>query len=97
MIAPIGRDSLGTRLRYLREADPRTILYTDLTRDGTILIENGTISRAIRFDDSPLFMPANLEMPGQPERLAGLEHGGDVVMPTINARDFDFTSLFEAV
>jgi hypothetical protein len=39
----------------------------------------------------------NLEMLGRTERLAGTEQGGDVVMPSIKVRDFNFTSLSEAV
>jgi len=91
---------LVTRLWYLRQVDPRTILYTGLTRDGTFLIENGKISKAIRnfrFNDSPLFMLNNLEMLGRAERVAGTEQGGDVVMPSIKVKDFNFTSLSEAV
>ena len=100
LIAGTERGVLVTRLWYLREVDPRTILYTGLTRDGTFLVENGRISRAVRnfrFNDSPLFMLNNLDMLGRPERLAGTEAGGDVVMPAVKAREFSFTSLSEAV
>jgi predicted Zn-dependent protease len=100
MIASTERGVLVTRLWYLREVDPRTILYTGLTRDGTFLVENGKISRALRnfrFNESPLFILNNLDSLGQAERLAGTEAGGDVVMPSIKVRDFNFTSLSEAV
>jgi len=100
MIASTERGILVTRLWYLRQVDPRTILYTGLTRDGTFLIENGRIARAVRnfrFNDSPLFMLNNLEALGRPQRLAGTEAGGDIVMPPIKVRDFNFTSLSEAV
>jgi predicted Zn-dependent protease len=100
MIRSTQRGVLVTRLWYLREVDPRTILYTGLTRDGTFLIENGKITKALRnfrFNDSPLFMLNNIEQLGQPVRLAGTEQGGDVVMPAIKVRDFTFTSLSEAV
>lgn len=100
MIGSTERGILVTRLWYLREVDPRTILYTGLTRDGTFLIEQGRISRAIsnlRFNESPLFMLNNLEMLGPSERLAGTEAGGSVAMPAIKVRDFNFTSLSEAV
>ncbi|MDO8501161.1 MAG: TldD/PmbA family protein [Gemmatimonadaceae bacterium] len=100
MIKSTQRGILVTRLWYLREVDPRTILYTGLTRDGTFLIENGKISRAIknfRFNDSPLFMLNNLEAIGQVVRLAGTEAGGAVVVPPIKVRDFNFTSLSDAV
>lgn len=100
MIRSTPRGVLVTRLWYLREVDPRTILFTGLTRDGTFLIENGKISKAIqnfRFNESPLFMLNNVEALGAPVRLAGTEQGGDVVMPAIKVRDFNFTSLSEAV
>jgi predicted Zn-dependent protease len=100
MIKSTTRGILVTRLWYLREVDPRTILYTGLTRDGTFLIENGKISKAVknfRFNDSPLFMLNNLEAIGPAVRLAGTEAGGAVVVPPIKVKDFNFTSLSDAV
>ncbi len=100
MIKSTTRGILVTRLWYLREVDPRTILYTGLTRDGTFLIENGKISKAVknfRFNDSPLFMLNNLEAMGPPVRLAGTEAGGAVVVPPVKVKDFNFTSLSDAV
>src|SRR5690606_19954998 len=76
------RGVLITRLWYLREVDPRTLLYTGLTRDGTFLVENGRVTqplRNFRFNESPLFMLNNLEALGRAERVAGTEAGGDVV------------------
>ena len=100
MIKSTERGVLLTRLWYLREVDPRTILYTGLTRDGTFLIENGKVTRAIknfRFNDSPLFMLNNVEALGVPERIGGTEAGGPIVVPAVKAKDFDFTSLSDAV
>lgn len=100
LIAGTTRGVLVTRLWYLREVDPRTILYTGLTRDGTFLIENGKVTKALknfRFNDSPLFMLNNLEAMGRPQRLAGTEAGGAVIVPPIKVRDFNFTSLSDAV
>jgi len=100
MIASTERGILVTRLWYLREVDPRTVLYTGLTRDGTFLIEHGKITRAVknlRFNESPLFMLNNLEMLGRAERVAGTEAGGNVVFPTLKVKDFNFTSLSDAV
>jgi predicted Zn-dependent protease len=100
MIASTPRGILVTRLWYLRQVDPRTVLYTGLTRDGTFLIENGKITKAVknlRFNESPLFMLNNLEMLGRPERVAGTESGGNVVFPAVKVRDFNFTSLSDAV
>jgi predicted Zn-dependent protease len=100
MIKSTDRGVLVTRLWYLRQVDPRTLLFTGLTRDGTFLIEQGKISRAVRnfrFNDSPLFLLNNTEALGPAVRLAGTEMGGDVVMPPIKAHDFNFTSLSDAV
>jgi predicted Zn-dependent protease len=100
LIASTPRGVLVTRLYYLRPVDPRTVLYTGLTRDGTFLIENGKISKAIknfRFNESPLFMLNNLDAIGRAVRVAGTEAGGDVVMPALKVRDFNFTSLSDAV
>jgi predicted Zn-dependent protease len=100
MIRSTDRGILVTRLWYLREVDPRTILYTGLTRDGTFLIENGKITRAVknfRFNDSPLFMLNNVEALGEPVRIGGTEAGGPIAVPPVKAKDFTFTSLSDAV
>ena len=100
MIASTPRGILVTRLWYLRQVDPRTELYTGLTRDGTFLIENGKLTKAVknlRFNESPLFMLNNLDSLGVAERVGGTEAGGDVVMPAIKVHDFNFTSLSDAV
>jgi predicted Zn-dependent protease len=100
LIKSTTRGILVTRLWYLRQVDPRTVLYTGLTRDGTFLIENGKVTKAVknlRFNESPLFLLNNIEALGQTARVAGTEAGGDVVMPVLKVRDFNFTSLSDAV
>lgn len=100
MIAATSRGILVTRLWYLRQVDPRTVLYTGLTRDGTFLVENGRITKAVknlRFNESPLFMLNNIEAIGRAERVAGTESGGNIVFPALKVRDFNFTSLSDAV
>jgi predicted Zn-dependent protease len=103
LIRSTQRGLLVTRFWYLRPVDQRTILYTGLTRDGTFLIENGKISKPVknlRFNDSPVFMLNNLEALGVPERVSASE-GGDpgqaIMVPPIKVRDFNFTSLSDAV
>jgi predicted Zn-dependent protease len=97
------RGLLVTRFWYLRPVDPRTILYTGLTRDGTFLIENGKVTKPVknfRFNDSPIFMLNNLEAMGQPVRVSaseGGEPGQAIMVPPIKVRDFNFTSLSDAV
>ena len=97
------RGVLVTRLWYLREVDPRTILHTGLTRDGTFLVENGKITKSLRnfrFNESPLFVLNNVEALGLPQRVSASESGSagtPIVVPAIKARDFMFTSLSDAV
>ena len=103
MIRSTPRGLLVTRFWYLRPVDQRTILYTGLTRDGTFLIENGKITRPVknlRFNDSPIFMLNSLEAMGVPERVSaseGGEPGQAIMVPPIKVRDFNFTSLSDAV
>lgn len=95
MIANTERAVLVTRMWYLRVVNPRTLVYTGLTRDGTFLVENGRIARAIknfRFNDSPLILLNNLEALGPAVRT---ENG--TVFPPLKAREFNFTSLSDAV
>jgi len=100
LVAGTDRGLLVTRFWYLRQVDPRTALFTGLTRDGTFLIEHGEITKAIknfRFNESPLFLLSKLDGLGREERLGGAEGGGAVVMPALRALDFHFTSLSDAV
>jgi predicted Zn-dependent protease len=103
MIASTQRGILVTRFWYIRPVDPRTILYTGLTRDGTFLIENGKVTRAVknlRYNESPIFMLNNIEAMGRPVRVSASEDGSPglpIVVPPIKARDFTFTSLSDAV
>lgn len=94
MIRSTERGILVTRFWYLRPIDPRTLMYTGLTRDGTFLVEDGRISRSIknlRFNDSPLIMLNKVDAVGPTVRTTG------GVFPSIKARDFSFTSLSDAV
>ncbi|PKV51950.1 putative Zn-dependent protease [Aquimarina sp. MAR_2010_214] len=85
---------LVTRLWYIRNVDPQTLLYTGLTRDGTFYIENGKIKHPVknfRFNESPIIMLNNLETLGKQVRINGN------LVPYMKVRDFTFTSLSDAV
>jgi predicted Zn-dependent protease len=102
MIRSTDRGLLVTRMWYIRPVDPRTILFTGLTRDGTFLIENGRITTAVknlRWNESPIFLLNNIEMMSEPVRVNATEDGSGtgVLVPSIKARDFTFTSLSDAV
>lgn len=103
MVKDTERGILVTRFWYIRGVDPRTILYTGLTRDGTFLIENGKVTRPIknfRFNESPIFFLNNLQAMGPTVRINSSENlsaSGAVYMPPIKVRDFTFSSLSDAV
>ncbi|HEY0025378.1 MAG TPA: TldD/PmbA family protein [Longimicrobium sp.] len=102
MIRSTERGLLVTRMWYIRPVDPRTILFTGLTRDGTFLVENGRITTAVknlRWNESPIFLLNNIEAMSEPVRVSASEDGdgGAVMVPAIKARDFTFTSLSDAV
>lgn len=103
MIASTQRGLLVTRFWYIRGVDPRTILFTGLTRDGTFLIENGRVTRPVknlRYNESPIFMLNNLMAMGRPERVSASESGGPgqaIMIPAMKVRDFNFTSTSDAI
>jgi predicted Zn-dependent protease len=85
---------LVTRTWYMRMVDPQSMVVTGLTRDGVFYIENGVIKHAVknfRFNESPLNMFRNLEAMGQSVRV------GNNLVPPMKIRNFNFTSLSDAV
>jgi len=91
---------LVTRLWYIRDVDPQTLLLTGLTRDGTFYIENGKIMYPIknfRFNESPVIMLNNLEEMGKVERTVSVESEINYLLPPLKVRDFTFSSLSDAV
>ena len=100
MIKSTQRGILVTKLWYIREVDPQTLLLTGLTRDRTFYIENGKIKHAVknfRFNESPIIMLNNLEMLGRPERVVSTESDGNYLIPPMKIREFTFSSLSDAV
>lgn len=94
LIKETERGILVTRTWYIRMVDPQSLLVTGLTRDGTFYIENGKIKHAVknfRFNESPIIMLNNIEDLGKPERIEGN------LIPPMKIRDFNFTSLSDAV
>ena len=95
VIAGCERGILVTHFFYIRSLDTRTVLQTGLTRDGTFLIEAGKITRALknfRWNESPLLMLNRLEDIGRPMATAAGR-----MMPALRIRNFNFSSLSEAV
>jgi predicted Zn-dependent protease len=100
LIAGTKKGVLVTRLWYIRDVDPQTLLLTGLTRDGTFYIENGKIQYPIknfRFNESPIIMLNNLEELGKVERTVSVESNNNYLLPPMKIRDFTFSSLSDAV
>jgi predicted Zn-dependent protease len=99
MIKDTKKGILVTRMWYIREVDPQTVLYTGLTRDGTFYIENGKIKfpiKNLRFNESTVVMLNNIEAIGKQERVQG-ESGISSLIPALKVRDFTFTSLSDSI
>ncbi|HRG10232.1 MAG TPA: TldD/PmbA family protein, partial [Cyclobacteriaceae bacterium] len=100
LIAGTKKGVLVTRLWYIRDVDPQSLLLTGLTRDGTFYIENGKIQYPIknfRFNESPIIMLNNLEEMGKVERTVSVESNQNYLLPPLKIRDFTFSSLSDAV
>jgi predicted Zn-dependent protease len=100
LIANTKKGVLVTRTWYIRMVDPQSVLLTGLTRDGTFYIENGKIKHPIknfRFNESPVTMLNNIEEIGKPVVIAGDESQYSLLIPPMKVRDFNFTSLSDAV
>jgi predicted Zn-dependent protease len=103
MIRSTQRGLLVTRLWYIRPVDPRTILFTGLTRDGIFLIENGRIAHPVknlRWNESPIAMLNQIEALGRPVRVSPSESGDTasaVIVPPLKVKAFTFTSTSDAV
>ncbi|HKY51194.1 MAG TPA: metallopeptidase TldD-related protein [Candidatus Limnocylindria bacterium] len=72
LIAAVKRGVLITRFHYTNTPDPKRATMTGTTRDGTFLIENGRITRAlanVRYTMSALDLFSGIELMG-PQRLA---------------------------
>ena len=87
-----------------RSADDGRSAFTKIggrTKIGEKIVDSRvnltTTVKNLRFSESPLFMLNNLEMLGRADRVIGTEAGGNVVFPALKVKDFNFTSLSDAV
>ena len=100
LIKSTKRGVLVSRFWYIRDLNPMILLLTGLTRDGTFLIENGKVSHPVnnfRFNESPVNMLKNVEMMSRPVRVVGGEVGQSAYVPALKVRDFNFSSVSDAV
>jgi predicted Zn-dependent protease len=91
---------LVSRFWYIRDLNPMILLLTGLTRDGVFWIENGRLSHPVnnfRFNESPVNVLRNVEMMSRAERAVGGETGQSAVVPALKVKEFNFSSVSDAV
>ncbi len=95
MIASTKRGIWVHHFTAVAPLNDRTLLLTGVTRDGTFLIENGKVAKAIknlRFNESPFFFLNKLDAFGPSGRASA-----NWAAPRLKVHDFEFTSLSDAV
>lgn len=83
---------LVTRFWYIRFVDPMVPSVTGMTRDGTFLIEDGKVTKAMknmRFNENIVDVLNRVEVLSVPERTGEYI---PVLAPALKVRDFNFTS-----
>ena len=95
LIAGCERGVLCTHFFYTNVLDPRSMMLTGITRDGTFLIEKGKIVRPVknfRFNQSIVQMLNSIDEIGKPDAS---EAGSPA--PPMRVKDFNFASASDAV
>ncbi len=101
LIASTKKGVLITSLWYIRSVDPRTMLYTGLTRDGVFWVENGEIVRPLtnfRWNDSPVAVLKNIEAMSASQRVSPRSWRSNTVsVPALRVKEFELSSVSDAV
>lgn len=104
MISETERGVFITRLHYVNIVEPLSLTITGMTRDGTILIEDGKLKRGVknmRFMVSVPELLNSIESVGKEERMiteAGwyeFFNPGGVKVPALKVKKFKFTGTTE--
>ena len=85
-----------TRFHYIRLVHNRGCVVTGMTRDGTFLIEDGSISHPVkdlRFTQSFVEALANVEAVGSDPKLCLNEVGFATCVPALKIAGFNFTGV----
>lgn len=94
LIAQTERGILVSRSWYVRYVNPRTLVVTGMTRDGTFWIEDGQIAypiKNLRFNQS---LP---EMLREVDALSAVQRYGSRVVPGVRVGAFNFSSITDSV
>ncbi len=99
MIANTERGIYITRFWYTRPVEPKQVIITGMTRDGTFLIENGEIAypvKNLRFTQSYLEALNHVAAIGrEPRLLIGMGDIGRDSVPALKLDRFTFTGATE--
>jgi len=93
LVAETKRGLLVTRLWYTRTVDRKRAIVTGMTRDGTLLIEDGKIVRGVhnlRFNQSILEVLRRCEFSSEQRRTASYSYA--LVCPYAKVEGFNFSS-----
>jgi len=97
LVAGIERGLLVTQFHYCRVLEPKSLVVTGLTRNGTFLIEDGEVAGAVgnmRFTQSFVHAlgPGNVLAVGDDDRHANGEFGpGMIIVPSLRLASWNFT------
>lgn len=97
LVGGIDRGLLVTAFNYCRVLDPRTLVVTGLTRNGTFLVEDGQVTTPVqnlRFTQSfvDALGPGRVRAVGDDDRYADSEFGaGMVIAPSLALDRWNFT------
>jgi PmbA protein len=95
MVGSVRRGLYITRLWYVRDVHPLRTVITGMTREGTFLIENGSITHPVkdlRFTQSIVEALANVLQVSRERRLELGEGESGVLSPWLHIGRFSFTS-----
>src|SRR3970040_173966 len=98
LIASTERGLLVTHFWYIRFLQPQTVQLTGLTRDGLFYIEKGKIKHPVmnfRFNESTVNVLNQIQAMTPAVPVAGGFFRG--VLPTVKVREFNMSSLSDAV
>jgi predicted Zn-dependent protease len=97
LVAGVRRGLLVTQFHYCRVLDPKSLVVTGLTRNGTFLVEDGRVVGAVgnlRFTQSfvEALAPGNVVAVGDDDRYASGEFGpGMIICPSLRLARWAFT------
>lgn len=101
LVRGMARGVLITSLWYIRGVDPRTMLFTGLTRDGVFRVEDGEIVAPLtnfRWNDSPIAVFGAIEAMSAPMRVSPRGSTSTrFVVPAVHTKAFTLSSVSDAV